>query len=814
MKRAGAGRGLACLLLCGLAIACGGSRGRDVSDSVVLLDRIDPGELVRFGADRDVRVFEFDDGAAGFNGSRDVADLGARDGRLVFRSTGPDPYVRVPLDVAAADVDEVEIEVRVERYATQPRLYFATDSEPATSEEKSIPFPLPRDSEEVVRGTVAVGDHPKWTGRIRELRLDLTDVASVRVEIDAVRLLSTRVERPRRTSLELANEWRRVRVAPAGDRFEVAARVHGPVELDFGIAVDPAARNEAGEGLRFRVERLGAGTRVLFDETLPLGSTDPRYRDRAVRLDGESERTVRLRFSVEAEGGDPSRLAGLWAEPLLLARTPPDESSPPSVVLVSIDTLRPDHLGAYGYERDTSPNLDRLAAGGVLFREAIAQAPETLGSHMSILTGRIPSVHGVTGDLDVLSPSCRTLADSFLDAGYRTAAFTEGGYVDGRFGFHRGFQRYHDGDPVPADPGGDARRTFERARAWLDRFGDRPFFLFVHTYEVHTPYAPPEPYHVFGDPAYDGPYAELVDIPQLLELNALPAAESREHREQAVALYDGEIRCTDHHLGGLLDHLERAGLDDRTVVVVLSDHGEEFDEHGAFGIHGHTLHDEVIRVPLIVHGPGIARGREVARPVALYDLLPTLAELLDLSVPEDLDGVSFAGSLAKEAGEGVRGSSSRGLVSEDHTGYTRFALRRGRSKYVATEEVAEWWVDFLIGEEGVARGLPPDAADRIVSALLEPVAEALYDLEEDPGEHEPGAPESELETWRKRVEALRARAAELAGRYGSREAGALRAEDRQRLSDLGYLDQSDRNLDFEALRARLRDFRAWNDARR
>jgi arylsulfatase A-like enzyme len=328
---------------------------------------------------------------------------------------------------------------------------------------------------------------------------------------------------------------------------------------------------------------------------------------------------------------------------LACAETPPR----PSLILISIDTLRADRLGSYGYERDTSPALDALAARGVRFETVIAEASWTLPSHMTLFTGLSPSVHGVTSDDRRLSPEIPTLSEVLRANGYRTFAFTGGLYVAPNFGFGRGFESYAS---ALQDYTSGAERPIPLATA-LDRAAHRiaavdpggPFFAFIHTFDVHCPYDPPETYAAKFDSRPKGDHVETADRcgdPHFNEMDLTPG--------QARFLsdrYDAGIRHADDLLGAFLEQLDQRGVLERTFVVVVSDHGEEFLEHGKIG-HQASLFIECLRIPWIVAGPGLAPA-VVREPVGLADVMPTLLALLDVPAPET-EGVSMLAAMRGE----------------------------------------------------------------------------------------------------------------------------------------------------------------------
>lgn len=358
-----------------------------------------------------------------------------------------------------------------------------------------------------------------------------------------------------------------------------------------------------------------------------------------LRVGGRLLRRVLLAASLAAAcGGDPAPRA-----------------SGPNLLLISLDTLRADHLGCYGYVRATSPAIDGLAAGAVLFEQARSQSNKTGPSHMSVLTGLLPDSHGVP-NLDTsgnrrLSPHVPTLTTLLADQGYRTAAFHAGGHISDQLGFERGFQRFE-------GPGGVETNVSKTLEA-IDGFEGAPFFVFLHTYEIHDPYTPPAGFaDLFTDPEYQGRVTYTREglastaqgqWEQKHELFWLRVdRDSPADRQQLLDLYDGGIAYTDTEIRRLLDGLTERGLDRNTIVVLLSDHGEEFGDHGDF--QHNAIWDEHLHVPLILRAPAAVAasvppaglvGVRVPDRVQLVDVLPTLLELMDLPVPAHVQGRSL-----------------------------------------------------------------------------------------------------------------------------------------------------------------------------
>lgn len=305
----------------------------------------------------------------------------------------------------------------------------------------------------------------------------------------------------------------------------------------------------------------------------------------------------------------------------VLLLLPPSFETPRHVLLISLDTLRADHLSLLGYARETSPRLEAFANDTFVFERALAPAPNTGPSHMSIMSAVYPVQHGLIGGLRKPAGGRPMIAEILSQAGFRTAAFVDGGKLSREFGFDRGFDEYDD------EAGGFAK-ILPKARHWAQMNRDERFFLFLHTYDIHTPYSPPRPYRgMFHEKPYRGDF-----IPNGKNMTALAFKKSEmapDDLEHVVALYDEGIRYADDALGDFLVYLdERLGILDETLVIILSDHGEEFGEHGSF-LHWQLYHRPNLHVPLLIRVPG-APGARVEMPVEVLDVAPTVLDLLGL----------------------------------------------------------------------------------------------------------------------------------------------------------------------------------------
>jgi arylsulfatase A-like enzyme len=311
----------------------------------------------------------------------------------------------------------------------------------------------------------------------------------------------------------------------------------------------------------------------------------------------------------------------------------------PNVLLISVDTLRRDHLGCYGYSRPTSPHIDGLAATGVLFENVTSVSSWTLPSHVSMLTGKYPAFHRVQDDGVKLAEQIPTLAEAFRDRGYQTLAVVSHVYVSSAFGLERGFEVFDDSMLENGKANPRAEKVVRRLSNHLENLSrEQPFFAFVHFFDPHWDYAPPPPFDAkFIDPNYsgdvDGSYSSLRHFRGLGR--EMPAPDLR----QVVGHYDAEIAYLDHQLGRLLAVLRENGLLKNRMIAFTGDHGEGFKEHGRLG-HGWTLYEEQLGVPLIITGhPSLKAGTRRDDLVSTIDVAPTLLELAGESSPASFSGL-------------------------------------------------------------------------------------------------------------------------------------------------------------------------------
>ncbi|HED65628.1 MAG TPA: hypothetical protein ENJ09_08740 [Planctomycetes bacterium] len=620
------------------------------------------------------------------------------------------------------------------------------------------------------------GDVLEGSVAFRDLRLERLSEPELWGELAAeeIRILSETEpdlsgwRAKRRVRAWLGGEWRPAILLMPGETLTLRVRVpRSGAILETGLgpwrpAYLGVLRARGGRDLRMSVEHGGKAI-VHRDVHPPEHAVEARWLDASADLSDAAGEEVTLRFGVEGD------LPGVFGAPTLRA-TGSQGDLPMNLVLVSIDTLRADHVGCYGGGAAT-PRLDALAAQGILFEEVQSSAPYTLPSHASQFSGQVPTVHGVTRGGRVLTPRrSPVLARILAEAGYRTEAMTAGGFLNADFGFDQGFDRFSTVDPIrdpdsrhlavlaDRDPTRFDRALFgeygpERIDAFLEEHRDEAFFLFLHTFAVHD-YDPPPAWRTCGQRGCTATRDDYREYHLGIAHPWTPQPVSDADRAHLGHLYDEALSFVDDSLGHVLERLDELGLADRTVVAVTSDHGEEMFERG-FVQHGKTLYREVVRVPWILSVPGKS-PLVIETPAAGIDLAPTLLGALGLPGDPRMQGRDLLGSDA--------GTSERWCEVDD--GYVhRYGLTDDQAGFVLIHSPEDPEVFF-----------PPS------------VNWELYDLTRDPGERVnrvDSAPEV-LGRLRDRLLELRGDYAELAEELGSAGRGEVQEGTRVELEELGY----------------------------
>ncbi len=691
------------------------------------------------------------------------------------------PFYRFVEDVVPGDRwHETEVRIANETRNVLFAPYRSEPSEVEVSADGTIPLGAVVDIEKVSAGAVGVrigverladkGDDAETDKSPRYTYVSLP------AERDPDALARTRVRvLPADGDTQTAIAWAREVIPLPQEYVTKPVRVPPSARLDFGFAFEDEKPDAA---VRFTVSvHRGGMRRTVFTQTLDPLSTgfEAGWVDASVDLSEFAGSRVRFVFRTENISGDrgpgtdsqvPSYSSPVWSNPVMYSTEAEKEDAHPNVVLISLDTLRADHLGCYGYYRDTSPNIDEFAEDAFLFENAIAPSTWTLPSHVSVFTGLPVCVHQSGISTLVMAGRETTLAELARQHGYITAAYTEGVLVRSNIGFAQGFDLYSDGD-MPSTPPlapGFAEKTFGDALQWIKEYRNLPFLLFVHTYQTHGPYTPPGRFASMFDSDYMGPVGRSIFV-------ARRKGFTDADKTHFKALYDGEIAYTDEVVGNFLNELRRMGVLDNSVVIVFSDHGEEFWEHGGVG-HAHALYDEQLRVPLIVRlaGQRHTTGR-VKREVCLTDLYATVVEILGIDHDCPPDSMSL---LPLMEGKEPGGRYDRKTVLSEirevgpeaflHAGdrplgkFQMRAVRTDDEKYISSEK---WQT------------------------------EEFYDLRADPGEKDNIATQSQsrLERYRELLDSFLQAAASWRAPSAPAKPGvpALTAEDRRRLKALGYM---------------------------
>jgi arylsulfatase A-like enzyme len=420
-------------------------------------------------------------------------------------------------------------------------------------------------------------------------------------------------------------------LAPPLSRYEFEVDIPEKAYLEFGLGIFAYKESQENQAAHFQVLVEHAGEEIsLYDKVLTLEPQLLRDQIQQQRIDlsAFTHEKIKLTFLTEQvpapdSSVTPSTSFAFWANPII---TRPNLDKV-NVILISLDTLRADHLGCYGYSHPTSPALDKLTKDAVLFANTYAQSSWTLPSHMSILFSLNSASHQVYFNDQKVDESLPSLATFFKDQGYITFGFTGGGYVSSIYGFAKGFDWYDEPVGGRKAPLGmdEAERMFQVTSDWLGQNRDRPFFLFLHTFQIHGPYASPEPWNemfVEKDAAWN-----RLALRNFLDSHGDDYPFSPEEKANIIALYDQEIRYTDDVLiGPLIARLKELGIYDNTLLIITSDHGEEFGDHGGW-LHGRTVYDELIRVPLIIKFPDSAyKDSRIENMCRLIDIMPTALE--------------------------------------------------------------------------------------------------------------------------------------------------------------------------------------------
>lgn len=664
-----------------VAVAASGACGRSPSQAAApqpirLVDVFKPEAVSGGGAPhRDIPRVEWRFDAPGrdkWEAGPGVTGLTVREGRLTGRTASTFPVLHVQRTTGLDNQDVVHaIEIRMRVSAVSPggQLALTTDgrdkvdlAELAKAGDGFWMKTPVTAGDEIQTVTLTPAMHLVGS-QLKHLMLKPTDQSGATFDIESVRLV---FRKEYLATIASGIAWQGLKEVY---RESIAARA--PETATFTLAIPDRAWLDLAVGtieddpVTFRISASGGSKAgdVLLERTV---TTPHRWERTPIDLTRYAGQTVTLGFSLASA---TAGTLGFWGSPVVRvhAAGPPRSSSggvaaapatrPRGVILIQADTLRRDHLGVYGYERETAPTLRKLAGEGALFRNYTTQATWTKVSTPTLLTSLYPSTHGVADFFDHLPASGNTLAESFRAAGYATASFSSVLFTGQFTNLHKGFEELHEDGSV-AIPGSSktSREFVDRLNGWLETHRDGPFFVFLHVFDPHDPYEPASPYNtMWADPARKDEHErqakevkKFIKDPLMRQFGMPARDELQKAGFDAAAYvqydqgwYDGSIRGMDVEIARLTERLRGLGLDDDTLLVFLSDHGEEFHEHGRM-FHGQTVYGELTQTPLIVRWPaGLPKGRVVDDVVQTIDVFPTLLDLSGIAPPAGIQGQSL-----------------------------------------------------------------------------------------------------------------------------------------------------------------------------
>ena len=503
---------------------------------------------------------------------------------------------------------------------------------------------------------------PLASSGIRHLFIRPTDAASVKFEIESVRLIFRKeylAAVPSGVSWQgLSGIYHETLVSRSPESIALPVDLPSRPWLDLTLGTV----EEVPVTFRVSVRRDPSSPETKADETLLERTLTRPHRWERVPVDLSRLGGRKANLVLSLAPGEEGAL-GLWGSPVIRNNAVPEaetseHTSPPrGVILIWADTLRKDRLDVYGYERPTAPNLRSMAEEGTLFEDCVSQATWTKVATPSLLTSLYPTSHGVHDFSDRLPASATTLAEVFQGAGFATVSFSSILFTGQFTNLHQGFDELHEDQSLPdRESSKTAREYVDRLLPWLEAHRDVPFFVFLHVSDPHDPYRPYPPYDTLwaeGSRIEEherqaksvrdfiaDPLLKRFGIPNRQELERA-GLDPEEYVGMDGAWYDGSIRAMDAEIGRLLERLRDLRIDRKTLVVFTSDHGEEFLEHGRM-FHGQSTYGELSNVPLILWRPGsVPAGLRVARTVEAIDVMPTLLQMAGLEGPRGMQGRSL-----------------------------------------------------------------------------------------------------------------------------------------------------------------------------
>jgi len=668
----------------------------------------------------------------GFEPGLGITGLTIRDGRLVGRSTNANPVVGIERTTDLDNRDQfygIEIRMKVSAGANVSVITRPGGPVPWPEIERGLnhgPWPMsvaltPGPDIQTYTLTSAA---PLNATRIRRLLIRPTDVSGATFEIESVRLV---FRREYLASVPSGVSWQGL-----GEIYRESLVTRAPETITFAVTVPERGWLDLGVGTiddaptTFRVVVKSDGAdRVLREATL---TTPYRWEPTPVDLAAFAGRKIDVTLALVGDAG----AVGFWGSPVVrsreIASTSARDARPQGVIWIHADTLRPDHLSLYDAKRNTTPTLRQLAAEGTLFTNAQSQATWTKVSTPSFLTSLYPTTHGVARQSDRLPASVTTVADVYRTAGYATLSLSSVVFSGQFTNLHKGFEQVHEAtsqsDPVYTSK--SSREYVDRTNDWIDAHKDVPFFIYLHVFDPHPPYEPRHPYEMmWADPGKRDEHVKQREALRKTIKNPAMASRFMATTEEMRAAgvdpatylaydedwYDGSIRSLDSEIGRLFERLRADGLDNRTAVVFMSDHGEEFQDHGRMW-HGQSAYGELAHVPLMIRWPGhVPAGRKVDALVESIDIMPTVLDFSDLPQPRAIQGQSLVpliGMNGKSAADWKR----RPAITEKQP------MREAADAPDPGNELEDSWQSFAIN----------DGDWKLIHHTIRPAAKPEYEL--------------------------------------------------------------------------------------
>ncbi|MDA0206841.1 MAG: sulfatase [Acidobacteria bacterium] len=691
-----------------LLVGCGGG---DAVTMVRLVDVFNPDSVEGAPAAGEAApqaLWDFaqagDDATLGWRAGSGVADLRVVDGKLTGRATTDFPIIYAPRPETADTADSFHsLQVRaMVTDGAEVRAHLVNSEEPDFANLQVVSDDNwrmeGRVSGDEIQAVTLSSPLLRRLANVKTILLRPTDKSGSTFEIESIRMLS---QREHLASIPSGIGWqgldevyRETLVSRSPESFTIDVDIPANSWLDLHVGtVEDAPVTFVVADVTNGSDTLLLERTVTTKDAWDLASTD------LSSLTGSR----RLRFSLDAEG---DRMVGYWGSPAIRVRgarpaAPAKESAtvlgspapPQGVILIMIDTLRKDHTSLYGYERDTTPTLSKMASEGVLFLDNISQATWTKVATPSIMTSLYPQSHRVHDIPDTLAAAGETIAEVYRAGGYATASFASNAFTGRATNLHQGFEEVHEAGSLHNQGTKTSRPVVDGAVDWLERHADTPYFMYLHLYDPHSKFEPRAPYNTMwadatGKEEHEAQRKKALDYAkakdETRQFNELPNAEDLEAAGTDVAAwmayekawYDGSIRGMDAELARLLERLRSLGIARETLIAVVSDHGEELHDHGKFG-HGFQAYGEIANVTMLLHRPGSIPERvRVEETTRSIDLMPTLLNLSGLPVPEAAQGRStlplIAGYLDGRTGDEASataaelGWETRPAVTEEH----------------------------------------------------------------------------------------------------------------------------------------------------